>query len=64
MLANTTVISRPDPVDNMSMNEDWYGKEPDSFFTKKVEPVLAVAFACIPAASILYGLFYHWLKSR
>ena len=63
MLANTTVISRPDPVDNMSMNEDWYGKEPDSFFNKKVEPVLAAAFACIPAATLIYTLVF-WLKSR
>lgn len=40
----------------MGMNEDWYGKEPETFFTKRVEPVLAVAFACLPGATLLAAI--------
>ena len=38
------------------MNEDWYGKEPDTFFNRKVQPVLAFAFASIMPSTLLYAL--------
>lgn len=45
-------------------NEDWYGKEPDTFFNNKVSPVLAVMFACLPGATLVYALIMWWLKGR
>jgi hypothetical protein len=54
------LIFRPDPADNTTMNENWYGSTSRGNFL--TDTLIPCVFACIPAASLVYGLIL-WLKS-